>query len=167
MVVFDAGILIKLLDPRTTENERDKLDYLVTLLQKERSKILIPTPALSEFYVYAESTVFASFKDKSAFLVVPFDEKAAIECAISIADAKRSGNKRGKQKDIPWAKVKFDHQIVAIAKVYGADKIYSEDRGLRSFAKELGLTALSVADLPENPASAQKKLDLVVINDKE
>lgn len=161
-VVFDAGILIKLLDPRTSEAERDKLSYLVSTLQKNKVKIIIPTPALSEFYVKADPSVLDAFQGKSAFLITPFDEKSAIECALSVREAKQSGNKKGAQKDIPWAKVKFDHQIVAIAKAHRAEKIYSEDRGLRAFADAQGIEALAIADLPDNPASAQRKLDLDV-----
>lgn len=159
-VVFDAGILIKLLDPRTSDDQRSKLDYLIARLQKTKTKILIPTPALSEFYVKADPGVWAAFKGKSAFVVAPFDEKAAIECSISVADARRSGNKKGVQPDAPWQKIKFDHQIVAIAKANGATTIYSEDDGLRGFAASLGLTALCTDDLPDNPESQQAKLDL-------
>lgn len=49
MVVFDATILIDLLNPRTASDRLAKLENLVSELQKSKSKILIPTPALSEF----------------------------------------------------------------------------------------------------------------------
>lgn len=160
-------MLIKLLDPRTSDSQRDKLDYLIARLQKSKTKILIPTPALSEFYVKADPEVWAAFKGRSAFVVVPFDEKAAIECSISVADALRSGNKKGVQMDAPWQKIKFDHQIVAIAKANGAVTIYSEDGGLRKFAASLGLTAQCTDDLPENPESQQQKLDLIVKDDSD
>ena len=160
MVLFDAGILIKLLDARTPDVQREKLDYLIATLQKTKTKILIPTPALSEFYVKADPDVVASFKGKSAFIIASFDEKAALECSISVADAIRSRDKKASQPDAPWQKIKFDHQIVAIAKCNGATTIYSEDAGLKKFAGVLGLKALSTDDLPENPASMQQKLDL-------
>ena len=160
MVLFDAGILIKLLDARTPDGQRAKLDYLVSTLQKTRTKILIPTPALSEFYVKADPDVVANFKGKSAFIIASFDEKAALECSISVADAIRLRDKKAAQPDSPWQKIKFDHQIVAIAKCNGATTIYSEDAGLRKFAELLGLKALSTDDLPEDPASKQQKLDL-------
>lgn len=160
MVLFDAGILIKLLDAKTPDVQREKLDYLIATLQKTKTKILIPTPALSEFYVKADPDVVANFKGKSAFIIASFDEKAALECSISVADAIRSRDKRASQPAAPWQKIKFDHQIVAIAKCNGATTIYSEDAGLRKFAELLGLKALSTDDLPENPASMQQKLDL-------
>ncbi|MES2164219.1 MAG: hypothetical protein V4476_23950 [Pseudomonadota bacterium] len=160
MVLFDAGILIKLLDARTPDDQREKLDYLIATLQKTKTKILIPTPALSEFYVKADPDVMANFKGKSAFVIASFDEKAALECSISVADAIRSRDKKAAQPDAPWQKIKFDHQIVAIAKCNGATTIYSEDAGLRKLAELLGLKALSTDDLPENPATKQQKLDL-------
>ncbi|USX21177.1 type II toxin-antitoxin system VapC family toxin [Oxalobacteraceae bacterium OTU3REALA1] len=160
MVLFDAGILIKLLDARTPDTQREKLDYLLTTLQKSKTKILIPTPALSEFYVKADPDVIANFKGKSAFVIASFDEKAALECSISVADAIRSGDKKAAQPDAPWQKIKFDHQIVAIAKSHRATTIYSEDSGLRRFAELLGLKAFCTNDLPENPGSKQQKLDL-------
>ena len=160
MVLFDAGILIKLLDARTPDSQREKLDYLLATLQKARTRILIPTPALAEFYVKADPDVVANFKGKSAFIIAPFDEKAALECSISVADAIRSRNKKAAQPDAPWQKIKFDHQIVAIAKCHRAATIYSEDAGLRKFAAFLGLSALATDDLPENPAAMQKNLDL-------
>jgi len=163
MVVFDAGILIKLLDPRTTGDEREKLDYLVATLQKGRIKILIPTPALSEFYVKADPSIVDELKGKSAFAIVPFDEKSAFECAISVSAAIQSkAGKKGKQKDSPWQKVKFDHQIVAICRSNNCQILYSEDANLRQFATDLGISARSIADLPKNPASAQRTLDLSV-----
>jgi predicted nucleic acid-binding protein len=160
MVLFDAGILIKLLDARTPDKQREKLDYLIATLQKAKTKILIPTPALSEFYVKADPDVVANFKGKSAFIIASFDEKAALECSISVADAIRSRSKKTAQPDAPWQKIKFDHQIVAIAKCNGATTIYSEDGGLRRFAEVLGLKALSTDDLPEDPATMQQKLDI-------
>jgi rRNA-processing protein FCF1 len=160
MVLFDAGILIKLLDARTPDSQRAKLDYLIATLQKTKTKILIPTPALAEFYIKADPEVVANFKGKSAFIIASFDEKAAVECSISIAGAIRAGNKKASQPDAGWQKIKFDHQIMAIAKCNRATTIYSEDEGLRRFAERLGIKALSTRDLPENPASVQQKLDL-------
>lgn len=91
--------------------------------------------------------------------------KSGIECSISIASAAYSGNKKGVQADASWQKVKFDHQIVAIAKANSATMIYSEDHGLRKFAASQGLAAQCTNDLPENPESKQQTLDLTVSAD--
>jgi hypothetical protein len=160
MVVFDAGILISLLTPRSTEHlKKERLDFLVRTLRQSRTKILIPTPALAELLVYAPDLA-DEFSRSASFEVVSFDQRAAIECSLSIGAALSSGNKKGKQKHAAWSKVKFDHQIVAIARSRLATCIYSDDKGLLNFAQSLGMTAMSSDDLPEDPDKAQGRLDL-------
>ncbi|MFJ1259722.1 hypothetical protein [Cupriavidus sp. CuC1] len=160
MVVFDAGILIALLTPRSTEEaKKERLEYLVRSLRQSKTKIIIPTPALAELLVHAPD--FADeFSHSAGFEVVSFDQKAALECSLSVRAALRSGNKRGKQKSAAWSKVKFDHQIVAIARSRVAACIYSDDKGLLNFARSNGLMAISADDLPDDPAKAQGTLDL-------
>lgn len=53
MVVFDASVLIDLFHPRTHPDRKAKLEHLITDLQRKKIKIVIPTPALSEFLVLA------------------------------------------------------------------------------------------------------------------
>lgn len=113
----------------------------------------IPTPALAELYVKASPDVLAELKANAAIVIALFDEKAAIECAMSIADAIGSNQKKGPQAEASWQKIKFDHQIVAIAKSNGAKVIYSKDAGLRKFATALGLTAFCTDDLPDGAES--------------
>jgi hypothetical protein len=50
------------------------------------------------------------------FYVVPFDTLAAIELAVMTRNALAAGDKRAGSKE-SWAKVKFDRQIAAIARV--------------------------------------------------
>jgi hypothetical protein len=55
--------------------------------------------------------------NKSAsFRIVPFDQRAAVEVAAALREAIDAGYKKGGTQS-PWAKVKFDRQIVAIAKL--------------------------------------------------
>jgi hypothetical protein len=61
--------------------------------------------------------------------------------------ALEQGDKRG-GVDAPWNKIKFDRQIVAVAKVAGVTAIYSDDRQLRAFAEQQGLRVMGLADLP-------------------
>jgi hypothetical protein len=46
------------------------------------------------------------------------------------------------------AKIKFDRQIVAIAKVTGATVIYSDDKNLRNFATANNIATVKLAELP-------------------
>ncbi|MGD0364789.1 MAG: hypothetical protein ABSC93_28255 [Bryobacteraceae bacterium] len=84
-------------------------------------------------------------KTFGAFQVRAFDERAAIELAAQYAATKKTHKERAKQP--PWNRVKFDRQIVAIAKTQGASAIYSDDAQLRHFARECGMDAYGLADI--------------------
>ena len=75
--------------------------------------------------------------------------------AIAAGD-KRSG------ASATWVKVKYDRQIVAIAKVAHADTIYTDDEGLRGFAEAQGLSVVKLAELPLPATRAQLQIDLPV-----
>ena len=155
MVAFDASIALPLWFPGvpcSVTKAKERIDYLVSDLGKRHEKILIPTPALSELLINA-GAAGAEFVNKlnksSRFELWPFDQIAAIEVALSLNRAKKLGSKRGKHgKDVPWAKVKFDHQIVAICKCRKAQVLYSDDPGLRTFAEHCGLRVVGLAELP-------------------
>ena len=82
----------------------------------------------------------------------PYDTRAAIECA-AILRSKLTGG--GKRKAIgagtTWAKAKFDRQIVAIAKVIGAETIYSDDRDVRALGARAKIAVVSCGELPLPP----------------
>lgn len=162
MVVFDASTLILLLSPRTSEDDTARLDSLLAALKKSGEKVIIPTPALSELLAgagRATGDYLAAIRTSSAYRVVDFDQKAAIECARIVEEAHRTGDKRGGSK-ASWAKVKFDQQIVAIALVAGAHTIYSDDDDVGRLGAKYGLKVLKVADLPLPPEAAQGRLDI-------
>ena len=82
---------------------------------------------------------------------------AAFECALLDRAAIGSGDKKD-GLDQPWQKIKIDRQIVAIGKVRGATLVISDDRGIRNNALRVGMRALTIAELPQSPASAQGTL---------
>lgn len=64
MVVFDASILVLLLDPEArppadpetaepVSRCKDRLEHLIAAFERERTKVIIPTPVLSEVLVRA------------------------------------------------------------------------------------------------------------------
>jgi hypothetical protein len=71
-----------------------------------------------------------------------------------------SGGKKGANSKASWAKVKYDRQIVAIAKVAQATAIYSDDDDVKSIGKSVGIPVISFAELPLPPEAAQKELPL-------
>lgn len=91
MKVFDANFLSILLvptapipnDPETkqpVERAQERIEELVTTLDGQNEKILIPTPALSEFLVLADKDgphYLAELNKSSVFKIVDFDQRAA------------------------------------------------------------------------------------------
>ena len=142
-------------DPRTA-----RVEHLIAELERSGTKVAIPTPALSEVLIQmttadAHKTV-ETFNRKAIFSIEAFDQRAAIELAM-ILKKELKGNKL-KQGPETWAKLKYDRQIVAIAKVCGVSAIYSDDRDIRTVAKRVNIPVLGVADLPLPPDDGQPSL---------
>lgn len=151
------------------EYAKERLDHLVKELEQGRTTIIIPTPALSEILVWAGSAGPAyldRLNSSAAFRIVPFDQRATVEVAAMTRDALVAGNKRGGAQGT-WAKVKYDRQIVAIAKVDGADIIYSDDDDVRRIGMQSGLAVRRIAELPLRPEMAQGRLDFEAPDDTE
>src|SRR5690606_12483350 len=143
MVVFDTSVLLLALDPSTTPpldpatrapvgRAGERINYLIDTLTIDKQTIIIPTPVLSEILVYAASAApnwLQHFNSTAAFRIAPFDQKAAVEAALSIRFSLERGGLRidASDSNTSRGKVKFDRQIVAIAKTEGADTIYSDD----------------------------------------
>lgn len=179
MVVFDATILLALLHPdgysprhpitnELVDSFRERIGYLVSRLEKDLEKIIIPTPALSEILVRASAAgpqYLDHINTASVFRVASFDKRAAIEVAAMTREAIAGGDKRG-GIDATWAKIKFDRQIIAIAKVEGASIVYSDDEDIYKVGRQNGLTVIRTADLPLPPVDRQGELDLTA-NDEQ
>ncbi len=163
-VAFDATLLLPLLSPvvqgpldratgKPVEFVKERIDLLLKELEKSRTKIIIGTPAFSEILVHADRAgpdYLNRIKQSSAFEIKSFDDRAAVEVALMTREAIKLGDKRGGSTDT-WAKVKFDRQIVAIAKVNGASIIYSDDLGVQHFGRQAGMTVIGMPQLPLPP----------------
>jgi hypothetical protein len=150
------------------DRAKDRVDFLLETLSQQNERIVIPTPAFAEFLVLAGTDApnyIRRIRETSIFRLEPFDERAAIELADMEIAARVKGNKRGSALDAEWQKVKFDRQIIAVAKVSGALCIYSDDPHIASHGKDCNIPVLSLNDLPL-PAAVQQNLDLVATNDK-
>ena len=119
---------------------------------------------LSEVLVRGRSAVgewLTKVRSVPGFRVGNFDQKAAVELALMTDAALKTGKKRGASAaSAPWQKVKFDRQIIAIAKSEQAARIYSTDVDLRKLAAAEGLQALDLSDLPLPPSKLQQDLPL-------
>lgn len=160
MVAFDASFLILALDQdavakNSTPRLQERIDLFIAELSRSRTKILIPTPALSEFLTRADLSILEEIHATARFVIAPFDERAAIEAAEMTKNALREGDKKDPVLAATWSKVKFDRQIVAIAKIEDADAIYSTDPEVERHAKKAGLRCCGIADLPLPPSTQE------------
>jgi hypothetical protein len=128
---------------------KDRIDQLVSELEAKHEKILIPTPALTELLVLAGQDYVKYVNEingRSCFKVIDFDQRAAIQAALMMSSAAASGDKRS-GTGAEYQKVKFDRQIVAIGRVNNVKIIYSDDRHIRQYAEECGISVVRVEEL--------------------
>ena len=168
IVAFDTSVLVYFFDEKANApidaatgapvaDCQERLDFLIATLQRDKAKIVIPTPALGELLVKAQQAApewLALLHKSRHFRIVGFDERAAVEFAATQADRIASGQKN---EGASRAKAKFDDQIVAIAAVEGATVIYSDDPHIKKLAGSR-FEVIGVADLPLPPQAAQFKL---------
>lgn len=96
-VLFDSNVLLLAMhpeapppiDPNTQqplEHAKQRVDYLIRKLSKAGKKVVIPAPVLSEILVHAGKSTneYVLNFQQSPFRIVPFDTRAAIECADAI-----------------------------------------------------------------------------------
>lgn len=166
MVAFDAHFIMLALRPAvptSVDHAKERVANLLIGLQKNRERIVIPTPALTEFLVHAGSAApryMAELQKSSRFKIASYGLRAAIDVAAAIETAIKRGNKRGGLR-ATWAKVNFDRQIAAIAKVEGCHTIYSDDDDLRKFAEKLKISAVALesCEIPPSKTPLFDQLD--------
>jgi len=158
VIVFDTTYLIVLFEDKAlsiTDREdkpvtkvHERVRHLVQKLSESNSIIGIPTPVLAEFLVRAGNAgpeLLKHVNNTSKFNLIPFGVKAAIEAAELIRTIK---NEQKGQPIETWAKVKFDIQIVAIAKAESVPVIYAEDPHMEAHGKRVGIDIRRICDLP-------------------
>lgn len=157
LVAFDANVLIDLFNPRIKGDRRAKLDGL--LEQHGKTKIIIPTPSLTEVLVKADKArdeLIARLSTSRAFSIAPFDQRAATECALLLADHWDSASR----KQVGRTKFKFDWQIVSIVLSRNVTRIYSDDTDLARIGKTLSLDVKAIEKLPIPDSARQQNLPL-------
>jgi len=166
-VLFDTSALLLGLHPEAKppvdpatgqplEYAKQRVTYLIKSLSKARTKVIVPAPVLTEMLIGAGSAAneYITNLQQSPFRVAPFDTRAAIECA----DLMARNATRAKAPANPRAKIKFDHQIVAIAKVEQVETIYSDDKDIHALASRAGISVVRSFELQLDPAERQLSL---------
>lgn len=152
------------LDPATNapmELGRQRIIGFIARIEKERRRFVIPTPVVAELLTAIGPTsadYIRIVNRKAVFEVRSFDEVAAMELAFLNRDVFADlDTKNGLE---PWQKMKFDRQIIAIAKVAGCEKIMTEDTGLANRARLCEIEPISIANLPIPDSAKQGELNL-------
>jgi hypothetical protein len=160
MVILDTTTLLLLffpsalppIDPGTDApllRCKERIELLLGTLSEGKIRILIPTPILSELLVRAgkdRNKILEAIHNQYEFSIQPFDERAAVELAFLVDKALQSPKPL---TDVQTkAKLKFDRQIIAIAKVAGVKTIYSDDKGIYTVGTANGMTVIKTWQLP-------------------
>jgi ABC-type Fe2+-enterobactin transport system substrate-binding protein len=136
-VAVDASFLRAFLDPAI---RTEAISNLVQKLSAENVKIIVQTPSLSQVLTRSPDSALEWMQilnGNSCFQVRPFDDKASFELAQVL------GENATNLRDI----LRFDRQIVAIAKVYGVSVLYADDEQVMQFAEECGIPGKRLKDL--------------------
>jgi predicted nucleic acid-binding protein len=161
MISFDAAVLSIAIDPKARVPvdfrtgkpipfARERVDAVIASLEQEGEVVLIAAPALAEALTTVAPKaieITERLESVTSFRIRPFGKKEAIEIALRTHSALKAGDKR-EGVDEPWQKVKYDRQIIAIAKTEGATAIYSTDKGVHEHARLWGVTPLHLGDIP-------------------
>lgn len=161
IVAVDATTLLLLVNPDADPPEdpatgkrltkaKERVERLIEEVDAQKGTIVIPTPALAEVLVRAGDAapaVLDRLNRSARFKIADFDQRGAVELAAMTREALRSGDKFEGIAE-PWQKVKFDRQIIAIARVNNASVIYSDDSGVASFGSKAGLSVIKSWELP-------------------
>ncbi|PBI78646.1 twitching motility protein PilT [Rahnella victoriana] len=170
-IIFDTNILIqamngmkdgcKLTNPEDGVEIPDpsrRVEALIDMIENRGGNIIIPTPVLAEYLVGInkndQQTHLSLIQRKSCFEIANFDEIAALECAQmpSIQELKSM------MKSDTANKVKFDRQIISIAKSLNVDEIWTHDIGVFRRCKEMEIVVKSLADI--EPVPIQVLIDI-------
>lgn len=159
--VIDANVLAALFT-RDHDDRRDaRIRGLITDTRTARERLIVPAPVLAEFAVKARDEEIDFITSQNIFQVAPFDAIAALECGFMIRDVFATESKQDRHK------IKFDLQILAIAKVCRATRLVTNDNQLRKRASALGIAAISILDLPIPDSERQIPLGLQNADDSE
>jgi len=158
-LAIDANTLVAW---AATDDKQFRVARLNHLFENRATVLIVPTPALAEFLVGADSAGqawLAMVEKKRAFQVAGFDRRSASECAdldkIALAGKdKKQGSKAA------WQKVKVDRQILAIARVNRADLLITEDSDLLKLASACKMPISKIEDLELPDSARQHNLEL-------
>jgi len=160
VIILDTNSLVRWIVADPDEDDAARFKALLENAKEAGVGIGVPAPAFAEFLVRtdeATTEVLSAVERRRGFRVLPFDKRAAHECALLDRAALVTG-KKGDAKTQPWQKIKIDRQILAIARVNGAQLLITADKTLTTMANSLGLSVKTIPELPIPDEARQRPL---------
>lgn len=136
LVILDTSFISNWMKPYHNSEETERYNNFEELIKHKKVAIALPTPVITELLAGPVKSVSNDVFGKTV-RKLPFDYKASIECA----------NLFGGQSGGAKAKIKFDCQIIAIAKAYNIDTIYCDDDQLKKRAESVGIKVIKSQDI--------------------
>ncbi|MDR0564232.1 MAG: PIN domain-containing protein [Azoarcus sp.] len=142
---FDTNTLIDLYSNKdNAKTRKEQIQSFVNAIKKARGQILIPAPVFAEFAVKANEDEIQEILNDRTFVIADFNKKSALECSFILRNelVKKRNKKENK------IKVKFDVQILSIAKANEAEVLITDDTHLINLASKHGVLTKTVNNLP-------------------
>lgn len=172
-IVIDTNVLVQIMqngdatdlsDPKTGNPIASgfrRAEALMEHIDNQKAVVVLPSPVLAEYLIGIDVGAYQQHLDiisgVSSIEVVPFDQLAAIECAMLV----NAQEQKAMDADATKAKLRFDRQILAIAVACGAKELWTHDKQLYNRALETGVIPRSLADIEPMPEQIDFSQELV------
>lgn len=179
-IIVDTNILICLMKKNSptdnllgadgfaaVDNVELRSKALLDHIENSGGTLVLPAPVLAEYLIgidgeknkQAHTQLILSM---SCFEILPFDELAAIECSsLPSPNEFKQFIKSEINSNATANKVRYDRQIISIAKANNIDEIWSGDKEVSSKSTEFGIEIKSLLDMPPISLSEQINLSLL------
>lgn len=171
-IVIDTNVLVQIMqdesakdlaDPKTGRVIEDgfrRAEALIERVETLKAVAIIPAPVLAEYLIGLEPKTYQLHLDiingSASIEVIPFDQSAAIECALLVNEQE----KKMMNAEAQQAKLKFDRQILAIAISSGAKELWTHDKTLYRRCAASCIVPMSLADIDPKPEQMDFHADI-------
>lgn len=140
---------------------------LLDHIESSGGTLVLPAPVLAEYLLGIEGEKNKQkhtqlILSMSCFEILPFDELAAIECSLLLSPNEfKQFIKSEINSNATANKIRYDRQIISIAKANNIDEIWSGDKEVSSKSAEFGIEIKSLLDIQPMALSEQITLNLL------